>query len=214
MISEVEVKSAALEQALSTLNKERPDIAQHITAETAAREELAGTLKELARYHSIFGESSALDARTLSRQLETKDGELQKLRLLTEQQAQAETSLFAEIDRLSSLWEGLDQQVKKKVFDLGTVEEKLQKTAHEVCVVSYWWTMGRADRRDCVTQKAKAENKYFAAMREKEMGESERKAMARQLEKQGKAVERAAEVEKQLSGQVVRRFGFCSVSLY
>lgn len=51
-------------------------------------------------------------------------------------------------------------------------------------------------------------------MREKEMGESERKAMARQLEKQGKAVERAAEVEKHLSGQVVRHFAFilcCSI---
>lgn len=57
-------------------------------------------------------------------------------------------------------------------------------------------------------QKAKAENKYFAAMREKEMGESERKSMARQLEKQGKAVERAAEVEKHLNGQVVRHFVF------
>jgi hypothetical protein len=40
-------------------------------------------------------------------------------------------------------------------------------------------------------------------MREKEMSESERKAMARQLEKQGKAVERASEVEKYLSAQVV-----------
>ncbi|KAI6032839.1 hypothetical protein F5J12DRAFT_186954 [Pisolithus orientalis] len=39
-------------------------------------------------------------------------------------------------------------------------------------------------------------------MREKEMGESERKAMVRQLEKQGKAVERALEVEKNLSAQV------------
>ncbi|KAG8213579.1 BRE1 E3 ubiquitin ligase-domain-containing protein [Butyriboletus roseoflavus] len=180
-LDEAQVKSAALEQALSAIDKDHPDVAQHITAETTAREELARTSKELARYRSIFGESSTPETRTLSQQLETKDGELQKLRLLTEQQAQAETSLFAEIDRLSSLWEGLDQQVKKKVFDLGAFEEKLQKTAHE---------------------KAKADNKYFAAMREKEMGESERKAMARQLEKQGKAVERAAEVEKQLSGQV------------
>lgn len=135
MISEAEAKSAALELALSTLNMDHPDIAQHITSETTAREELARTSKELARFRSIFGGSSALDARTLSQQLGTKDGELQKLRLLTEQQAQAETSLFAEIDRLSSLWEGLDQQVKKKVFDLGAFEEKLQKTAHEVCVL-------------------------------------------------------------------------------
>lgn len=132
LISEAEAKSAALGQALSTLNKEHPDVAQHITAETTACEELARTSKELARYRSIFGESPAPDMRTLCQQLETKDGELQKLRLLTEQQAQAETSLFAEIDRLSSLWEGLDQQVKKKVFDLNASEEKLQKMAHEV----------------------------------------------------------------------------------
>lgn len=184
------------------LNKDHPGVAQHITAETTAREELARVSQELARYRSIFGESSSLDARTLAQQLEAKDTELQKLRLLTEQQAQAETSLFAEIDRLSSLWEGLDQQVKKKVFDLSALEEKLQKTAHEVCFVA----QVDNDATDGVTmeQKAKAENKYFAAMREKEMGESERKAMARQLEKQGKAVERAAEVEKQLSSQVVR----------
>lgn len=131
-IREAEAKSAALEQALSTLDKDHPDVAQHVTAEAAAHEELARTTTELARYRSIFGESSTLEARTLAQQLETKDGQLQKLRLLTEQQAQAETSLFAEIDRLSSLWEGLDQQVKKKVFDLGVSEEKLQKAAHEV----------------------------------------------------------------------------------
>ncbi|KAN0090761.1 hypothetical protein V8E55_004327 [Tylopilus felleus] len=184
-LDEAEAKSAALEQALSMLNKDHPDVAQHITSERTAHEELARTSKELACYRSIFGESSTLDARTLAQRLETKEGQLQELRLLTEQQAQAETSSFAEIDRLSSLWESLDQQVKKKVFDLGGFEEKLQKAAHE---------------------KAKAENKYFAAMREKELGESERKAMARQLEKQGKAVERAAEVEKQLSSQVVRLF--------
>ena len=141
MISEAEAKPAALEQVLSTLNKDHPDVAQHITAETTAREELARTSRELACYRSIFGESSALDARTLAQQLEAKDAELQKLRLLTEQQAQAETSLFAEIDRLSSLWESLDQQVKKKVFDLGAFEEKLQKTAHEVCVFLYEQTM-------------------------------------------------------------------------
>ncbi|KAG9316252.1 hypothetical protein JVU11DRAFT_2280 [Chiua virens] len=181
-LHEAEARSAALEQSLSMLNNDHPDVARHTSSEATAREELAIMSKELARYRSIFGESSTTETHNLARQLETKEAELQKLRLLTEQQAQAETSLFAEIDRLSSLWEGLDQQVKKKVFDLGAFEERLQKTAHE---------------------KAKAENKYFAAMREKEMGESERKAMARQLEKQGKAVERAAEVEKHLSTQVV-----------
>ena len=33
--------------------------------------------------------------------------------VLTKQQAQVETSLFAEFDRLSSLWEALDQHANK-----------------------------------------------------------------------------------------------------
>ncbi|KIK27953.1 hypothetical protein PISMIDRAFT_147648 [Pisolithus microcarpus 441] len=166
-------------QSLSTLQRECPDVSQHVAAEASAREELAQVSKELTRYRSLLGEAS--DASALARRLQDKDTELQQLRLIVEQQSQAESSLCAEVDRLSSSWESLDQQVKKKVFDLSAFEEKLQKTMHE---------------------KAKAENKYFAAMREKEMGESERKAMVRQLEKQGKAVERALEVEKNLSAQV------------
>ncbi|KAF8839476.1 BRE1-domain-containing protein [Paxillus ammoniavirescens] len=174
-------QSMTLDQALSTLHEDHPDDAQRIASEVSVQEELARASKELARYRSIFGESSSLETHALAQQLQAKEDELKKLRLLTEQQAQAETSLYAEIDRLSSLWESLDQQVKKKVFDLSGFEEKLQRAAHD---------------------KAKAENKYFAAMREKEMAESERKAMVRQLEKQGKAVERASEVEKHLSAQV------------
>lgn len=159
-ISEAEAKSAALEQALSTLNKDHPDVAQHITAEATAREELARISKELTRYRSIFGESSALETRTLVQQLETKDGELQKLRLLTEQQAQAETALFAEIDRLSSLWESLDQQVKKKVFDLGAMEEKLQKAAHEVCLFSHERAMERLIAR-CYNTESQGRKQVF-----------------------------------------------------
>ncbi|KAI6045964.1 hypothetical protein EDC04DRAFT_1857115 [Pisolithus marmoratus] len=174
-----EMKLVALEQSLSTLQHECPDVSQHVAAEASAREELARVSKELARYRSMLGE--APDASGLGRQLQDKDAELKKLRLLVEQQSQAESSLCAEVDRLSSSWESLDQQVKRKVFDLSVFEDKLQKAMHE---------------------KAKAENKYFAAMREKEMGEAERKAMVRQLEKQGKAVERALEVEKNLSAQV------------
>ncbi|KAI6121400.1 hypothetical protein F5141DRAFT_1194147 [Pisolithus sp. B1] len=161
-LEKTEMKLVALEQSLSTLQRDRPDVSQHVAAEASAREDLAQVSKELTRYRSLLGGVS--DASALARQLQDKDTELQQLRLIVEQQSQAESSLCAEVDRLSSSWESLDQQVKKK--------------------------------------KAKAENKYFAAMREKEMGESERKAMARQLEKQGKAVERALEVEKNLSAQV------------
>ena len=121
-----------MEQSLSTLQQEHPDVAKHITGEASAREELARVSKELARYRSIYGEGA--DASILSQQLEAKDTELHKLHLLAEQQTHAESSLFAEVDRLSSSWENLEQQVKKKVFDLSGFEDKLQRAFHEVCV--------------------------------------------------------------------------------
>jgi hypothetical protein len=45
---------------------------------------------------------------------------------------QAETSLYAELDKLSAAWEALDRQVKNKVFDLTAMEERLQKMGHDV----------------------------------------------------------------------------------
>lgn len=53
-------------------------------------------------------------------------------------------------------------------------------------------------------QKAKCDNKFFAAMRDKEAIENERKNLTRNLEKQGKVVERLVETERNLSAQVVR----------
>jgi E3 ubiquitin-protein ligase BRE1 len=46
---------------------------------------------------------------------------------------QAETSLYAELDKLSAAWEALDRQLKSKVFDLTVMEERLAKMGHDVC---------------------------------------------------------------------------------
>lgn len=52
-------------------------------------------------------------------------------------------------------------------------------------------------------QKAKSENKFYAAMRDKEAIETERKNLARNIEKQIKLVERLVDAEKNLNGQLV-----------
>jgi E3 ubiquitin-protein ligase BRE1 len=52
-------------------------------------------------------------------------------------------------------------------------------------------------------QRSKLENKYFAAMRDKESSDNERKNIARNVEKQAKAIERLTAVEKSLQNQVV-----------
>lgn len=49
---------------------------------------------------------------------------------------QAESALYAELDKLSAAWEALDRQVKSKVFDLAAMEDRLTKNGLDVSNVS------------------------------------------------------------------------------
>jgi E3 ubiquitin-protein ligase BRE1 len=55
------------------------------------------------------------------------------------------------------------------------------------------------------TEKAKADNKYFQAMRSKDAIDAEGKLAQRTVEKQLKLLERAQEVERSLNAQIVSR---------
>jgi E3 ubiquitin-protein ligase BRE1 len=46
----------------------------------------------------------------------------------------SEKSLFAELEKLSTAWEALDRQVKNKVFDLSSLEDRLSRSSVEVCI--------------------------------------------------------------------------------
>lgn len=116
---------------------------------------------------------------------------------------QAETSLYAELDKLSAAWEALDRQVKGKVFDLTSMEERLAKMAHDVGLFLFSTLLQFTDLI-IFYQRAKSENKFYAAMRDKEAIEIERKNVSRNLEKQAKLVERLQEYGKGLSLQIVR----------
>ncbi|KZT26692.1 hypothetical protein NEOLEDRAFT_1155451 [Neolentinus lepideus HHB14362 ss-1] len=175
--SDTELK--ALQESLSSLSQDHPDVAQHIQSEAEARQQIAQLAKELERYQSIFGDFSS--SPDLSSQLRSKEDELQKLKLQLKQQTQAESALYTELEKLSAAWEGLDKQVKNKVFDLSAMEEKLAKT---------------------LTDKAKLENKFYAAMRDKEAVENERKNLLREKDKNGKSVETLKEEADNLRQQV------------
>ncbi|KAG7098761.1 hypothetical protein E1B28_000670 [Marasmius oreades] len=182
-LSNVKKRLATLEQACSNLDEDHPDIARHIQAEAEALQKLSDVSTELERYHTVYGELSSLhpDVSQLASQLQQKEGELQRLRLLDKQREQTETSLYTEVEKLSAAWEALDTQVKGKVFDLTAMEDKLVKA---------------------LTEKAKAENKFYASMRDKEATELERKNLARNLEKHAKVVETLKESENKLKEQI------------
>lgn len=87
------------------------------------------------------------------------------------------------------------------------MEEKVSKLATEVrhypLVVAKPRSLAESFRS--LSQKAKADNKYFAAMRTKEAVEVERKVAQRNVEKQSKVLEKLSESERNLMNQLVSR---------
>ncbi|KAF5380344.1 hypothetical protein D9615_004567 [Tricholomella constricta] len=196
-LASAEKRAAALEESLSKHQADHPDVAKHMKAEADALQKLAEVQAELERYKAVYENPSFLpsDMSTLPEQLRQKEEELQRLRLMDIQHTQAifheacadsllqaETSLYAEIDKLSAAWESLDRQVKDKVFDLSGLEAQVKKAASD---------------------KAKSDNKFYAAMRDKDAVEAERSKLSRDVEKQNKVVERLVDTEKNLAAQLV-----------
>ncbi|CAL1706865.1 unnamed protein product [Somion occarium] len=175
-----EDRATSLEQSLSFFQEEHPDVVQHMQREVEAKQELAEVSRQLKEYRSTLS-SLPPDLQSLTEQLKQKDEEIEQLKSLEKQREQAESSLYAELDRLSAAWEALDRQVKSKVFDLSAMEERVVKVGLD---------------------KAKSENKFYSAMRDKEAIENERKNLSRGYEKQTKLIEKFMETEKNLHSQI------------
>lgn len=113
----------------------------------------------------------------------------------------AESALYSELDKLSAAWETLDRQVKSKVYDLSALEDRIAKAGVDVSGFS----AGPTELLSCPDgiQRAKAENKFYAAMRDKEGVDLERKNLARNLDKAGKAVDKLSQSEKALTARMV-----------
>ncbi|KAJ7446245.1 BRE1 E3 ubiquitin ligase-domain-containing protein [Mycena galericulata] len=183
-VTMAEQRAAAVDQTLSIFQDDHPNVVQHMEAEASALQQLAAATAKLDSYERTYGNLSTLppDVAQLAEKLREQEDEIKKLRLIDAQHTQDKAPVFSELDQLSAAWEALDRQVKSKVFDLKDMEDRVVKSGLD---------------------KAKCDNKFFAAMRDKEAVENERKNLARNLEKQGKAVERLVETERTLSAQVM-----------
>ncbi|KAG6833534.1 hypothetical protein H0H87_005185 [Tephrocybe sp. NHM501043] len=180
-VSAAEQRASIAEQALSKYQEAHPDVSKHVQTEVDALHKLAALQVELDKYKTVYGNASAHssdDTSALLEQLRCKEEEVQRLRLQDIRHTQAETSLYAELDKLSSAWEALERQVKDKVFDLNNLESQLKRA------------------------KAKSENKYYAAMRDKDAVSAETSKLQRHVEKQNKVIERLVDAEKSLSSQL------------
>ncbi|KAJ3840279.1 hypothetical protein F5878DRAFT_675071, partial [Lentinula raphanica] len=181
-LSETENRLSALEEVLAKLNQDHPDVSHHIRSEAEAQQKLVQIKTQLDQYQSIYGKLDATAPDSLQSELQRKEDELRRLRLLDAQHAQAESALYTEIEKLSSAWETLDGQVKNKIFDLSVMEDRLTKVTVE---------------------RAKSDNKFYAVSRERDVIDAERKSIMRNMEKQARALELLKESEQRLSGLLV-----------
>ncbi|KAJ4476997.1 hypothetical protein C8J55DRAFT_516353 [Lentinula edodes] len=178
-LSETETRLASHEEVLAKLNHDHPNVAQYVQSEVEARQKLAEVTAQLTQYQNLYGELSSVQPDSLVNELQHKEDELRRLRLLNAQHAQAESALYTETEKLASAWEALDGQVKNKIFDLSAMEDRLTKATVE---------------------RAKSDNKFYAASRERDAVESERKNLIRNLEKQGRVLELLKDNEQRLNG--------------
>ncbi|WWD19675.1 E3 ubiquitin-protein ligase BRE1 [Kwoniella shandongensis] len=151
--------------------------------ESKARTELESVRRTLAKYEKVLGPNpdAAEDVRQLATRLEEKETERASLELKLSEAEASTNALYSEVEGLSKLWEGLDQTIHSKAFELKDGELRISRLT---------------------TEKAKADNKYFAAMRSKEAVDAECKSAQRSVEKQLKLLERAQEVETHLRTQI------------
>lgn len=99
-------------------------------------------------------------------EVESLDSSLEAQKVLKVQLAAQESSatmLYTEVDRLSNAWAALDEQNRDKVFKLAEHDEKVLKAVHE---------------------KAKADNRYFSAMRANETLKTQSAVLEKMAEKQ------------------------------
>ncbi|GAA5978816.1 hypothetical protein JCM5350_004831 [Sporobolomyces pararoseus] len=158
-----------------------PDAERLVRSETEARTELTKALEKLEKLERIFGSNSDPEVRELAEKLREREEALKVADAQIKSHDAASNALYGEIDRLSAAWSALDEQNSSKVFNLVHLEEKLQRLGAE---------------------KAKADNRYFATMRQKESLVNENAILTKLAEKQQQKVDSAAEMHHSLSEQL------------
>lgn len=176
---------ASLQERLKIAESLASDLQSQATArgESATEAELlakvASLQKDLDSLNAILqGASSAEEVSSRLKQQQDQIGQLQGELTAANESTNA---LCEEVEKLSKAYSDMNQQASSKVMDLSKMEEKVLRLT---------------------TEKAKADNKYFAAMRSKDALDNDRRTALRTVERQVKAIERYAEAEQQFTTQL------------
>ncbi|KEI39745.1 uncharacterized protein L969DRAFT_75161 [Mixia osmundae IAM 14324] len=180
LLDTLEVAQKELAEAKATVasmqGDSMPDATNTSYPEARTSEELLNLRKRIKELEDLYAD--APDGATLAQRLEDKQREIAKLEIQLKSQQTASSMLVSEIERLSAAWQALDEQNRSKVLDMVNYEDRLGKAAAD---------------------KAKADNRYFAAMREKEAVAQDRDFVTRLKDKQAISLKELADSQAALS---------------
>lgn len=175
--------------SLQTRLKAATDTSEDLQRQMDARASSPSETDLLAKVSALQQELDQLkgilqDATTSEDASEKVKGQQQRIEQLQSELTAANESTNAlcdEVEKLSKAYSDMDQQASSKVMDLSKMEDKVLRLT---------------------TEKAKADNKYFAAMRAKDALENDRRTVLRTVERQVQVIERYAEAEQHFAGQL------------
>ncbi|KAL1412374.1 E3 ubiquitin-protein ligase bre1 [Vanrija albida] len=184
-VKDLEAKLAAAHDQVTALTAQIETAsggdAAAAAAETTVRVELEAAKRSLSKFERILGPEALADVKELGDKLRQATEAEDKLKLQLSQAEESTNALYAEVEGLSSAWDGLEKTLKDKVYDLRDAENNVKRLA---------------------TEKAKADNKFFDAMRMRDAVEAELKNTQRVVDKQTKLLEKGQETEKAMTVQV------------
>ncbi|KAK4054643.1 E3 ubiquitin-protein ligase bre1 [Microbotryomycetes sp. JL221] len=184
-----ELMLAVRDQLTNYIKGGGPSAESLAKSEEQARLELSETKSKLLKFQKLFNcsdndndDATNVELSDVVKRLQQSEDKVKVMEAQLKSGAEASNMLYSEIERLSLAWSTLEEQNSTQVWNLTHTEEKIQKLTIE---------------------KTKADNKYFAAMREKEALSAENVVLTKLAEKQQKAITSANDLQDSLRQQLL-----------
>lgn len=152
-----------------------------IRSEAQARQDLIEARQRLESLEKLLGSDGPPDVSDMAKRLQVEIDRAQLIEAKLVAQEASASMLYTEVDRLSTAWAMLDEQNRDKVFKLAEHDEKVLKSVHE---------------------KAKADNRYFSAMRANETLKSQTAVLEKMAEKQTATISKMSDELRSVSARL------------
>lgn len=183
IIAELQTRLKSAEEGSEDLRRQL-DARSSSTSEQDLIAKVSSLQSQLDKLSDLLVEAGAASTPQDARKtLLSQQKELDQLRQELSTANTSTTALCDELDKLGEAYSESQKVASARIVEIGRMEEKVARL---------------------VTEKSKADNKYFSAMRAKDAVENERRVAMRNVERQLRVIEQYSEAEKAFQTQLTQ----------